>query len=151
MYTDCCFESNRKFKGDRDDETIIASSNRNEDKDIELLFRDNTKRPPISDIKKYSKGLPASGLNKMTIDRLKIEFRMLRNVLKHTNDKKYPNAMEYCNKYYMKQFCKRKSKDGSEIACGNEGWCHHCSSFDLKVTDLKYLDDILADNFKFIQ
>ena len=103
MLTDCCVESNRKFKGDRDDETIIASSlNFNEDKDIELLFRDNTKRPPVSDIKKYTKGLPASGLNKMTIDRLKIEFRMLRNLLRHTNDKNFPKAMEYCNKYYTK-------------------------------------------------
>ena len=64
MYIDCCLECNRKDKL-KDDETDIAERLRkqNEHKDIELLFRDNTKRPPVSDIKKYTKGLPASGLN----------------------------------------------------------------------------------------
>ena len=41
-------------------------------------------------------------------------------------------------------------KDGP---CGNVGWCTHCSSLTLKENPklLESLDEILLDNFKYIQ
>ena len=66
MYTDCCFESNhRKLinDGETDEENPIAQRHK-DDKEIELLFRDNTKRPPVSDKTGSTMGLPASGMGK---------------------------------------------------------------------------------------
>ena len=65
MYTDCCFESNRKVikDGDWDEENTIAQKHQ-DDKEIDLLFRDNTKRPPVSEKTGYTMGLPASGIGK---------------------------------------------------------------------------------------
>ena len=146
MYTDCCFESNRKLikDGESDDEIPIAQKHK-DDKEIELLFRDNTKRPPVSEKTGYSMGLPASGMGKSTMARLKIEFRFLRHIMRLNSADKYDDSLDLATKYYTQQFCKKKG-----VACGNEGWCCHCSRFELAVTDLKCLDDLLTDNFKFI-
>ena len=80
------------------------------------------------------------------MDRLKIEFRFLRHLMRLNRADKYDEALDLATKYYQKQFCKKK-----DVVCGNEGWCCHCSRFELQITDLKCLDDLLTDNFKFIQ
>mgnify|MGYP006104416095 FL=1 len=103
MYTDCCFESNRKVikDGETGEENPVAQKHR-DDKEIELLFRDNTKRPPVSEKAGYSTGLPASGMGAQTMGRLKIEFRFLREIMRLNRAAKYDESLDLATKYYFK-------------------------------------------------
>ena len=69
--------------------------------------------------------------------------------------------------FYKKQQCKRGIKKNKEIEddsdmsmdlnkdgpCGNKDWCTQCSTLALKDKPdlLKSLDEIMLDNFKYIQ
>lgn len=85
-------------------------------------------------------------------------------------DDKHTEALFLIEQFYNKQVCKkvkRNKENGSEAEssngkedkdkkkepCGNTGWCTKCSNLSLKENPafLKCLDEILLDNFKFIQ
>ena len=140
MLKDCCFTRDLKSHPSE----IVLTDQSLDKQEIEILFRDNTKMPSGSD----QGPLPKSGLSSSTAERLKIEFRFIKHLMRLVSAGSQNEAVDLFNKYYGLQLCMNKEK-----VCGNEGWCVHCSSLELleRKDDLNYLDDILTDNFKFIQ
>ena len=139
MLIDCCSDRSK----------IEKAKQENLDKEeIERLFKDNTKM--ALDDNKYDESLPSSGLSKSTANRLKIEFRMIRHVMRILNSdsaERITEANDLVNEYYSNQICKTKFAE----KCNNTNWCTSCSVLHLVTTkDIGYLDDVLMDNFKFI-
>jgi hypothetical protein len=85
--TDCCFE--RGLKKKRTKKSLELTMQEDDEDEIEVLFKNNTKIPEFKDrsIKFKSHKLPASGLSKSGLERLKIEFRFLRHLLRLLYDK----------------------------------------------------------------
>ena len=122
---DCCFE--RGLKKKRNQKGLQLTQIQDDDsEEIEVLFKDNTKYPEFQDrnIKFKSTKLPASGLSKSGLERLKIEFRFLRHLLRLLYEKKDSEALELVQRYYQKQICMNTAKNakGGE-PCGNTNWC----------------------------
>ena len=75
MLKDCCFARDLKVN---DQNAITMTESSLDKQEIEILFRDNTKKAPVFD---NSTALPPSGLSKATAERLKIEFRFCRHFM----------------------------------------------------------------------
>ena len=132
---DCCFDRSKMEK---------KRAEEKDKKEVDTLFIDNTK---MASIDRQDESLPYSGLSKSTAQRLKIEFRFIRHVARLLSQNEFPEANDLVKEYYNNQICKTKSSE----ECGNIDWCSKCSSIKMLTTDhLKYLDDVLTDNFKHI-
>ena len=77
MLKECCFTRDLKQHHE-----IALTESSLDKKEIELLFRDNTKMASGHD---SGENLPASGLSKATAERLKIEFRFIKHLMKLEN------------------------------------------------------------------
>ena len=91
MIIDCCTDRSKaeKIKHEKMDK-----------EEVERLFKNNTKMA-LDD--KYSSSLPTSGLSKSTAQRLKIEFRLIRHVMRLLNSEntdKINEANDLVNEYY---------------------------------------------------
>jgi hypothetical protein len=87
MLKDCCFTRDIKSHDE------IALTECSIDKqEIEILFRDNTKKAPSLD---DNSSLPASGLSATTAERLKIEFRFIKHLMRLVNDQKRQDALNH--------------------------------------------------------
>ena len=94
------------------DRTKSGISNKREEKlekeEIERLFNNNTKMALEEDEDKFNKTLPRSGLSKSTAQRLKIEFRFIRHVMRILNndvdggpkDERVSQANDLVKEYY---------------------------------------------------
>ena len=92
MLKDCCFLRDIKQKVEYlETEELDAEA-------VDTLFKDNTKK----DIKeKVSTAiLPVSGLSKATQERLKIEFRFIKQVIRLLNKEQYEESLSLIAKYY---------------------------------------------------
>ena len=102
MMKDCCFLRDIKQKVEYlETEQLDAEA-------IETLFKDNTKKDIQEKVSTAI--LPASGLSKATQERLKIEFRFIKQVIRLLHKQDYEEAMSLIGKYYKKQLCKSKNK-----------------------------------------
>ena len=87
MLKDCCFTRDIKSHDE------IALTECSIDKqEIEILFRDNTKKAPSQD---NNSSLPASGLSNSTAERLKIEFRFIKQLMRLINNEKTQEAVDH--------------------------------------------------------
>ena len=97
MLKECCFTRDLKAH-----EEIALTESSLEKQEIEILFRDNTKKAPSLD---NTASLPPSGLSKSTAERLKIEFRFIKHLMRLENE---VEAIDLFKKYYGLQLCKNK-------------------------------------------
>ena len=79
MIADCCIDRSKVEK---------KRHEKLEKEEIERLFLNNTKMALDTD--DYEQSLPSSGLSKSTAQRLKIEFRLIRHVMRLLNSQETP-------------------------------------------------------------
>jgi hypothetical protein len=79
---DCCFDRSKMDK---------KRAEEKEGKEVDTLFIDNTKMAPIDTRDEF---LPSSGLSKSTAQRLKIEFRFVRHVMRLLTNNEYTEAID---------------------------------------------------------
>lgn len=102
MLKDCCFLRDVKEKiAYLETEELDAEA-------VDTLFKDNTKKDLREKVSIAA--LPASGLSKSTQERLKIEFRFIRQVMRHLQKQESDEAISLIGKYYQTQQCKSKNK-----------------------------------------
>jgi hypothetical protein len=86
MLKECCFARDLKTHHD-----IVLTEASIEKQEIEILFRDNTKKGSSQDA---SASLPPSGLSKTTAERLKIEFKFIRHLMRLINAQNQAEAID---------------------------------------------------------